>query len=56
MPALRDEGATPSLPPFEEEGGPEDEKWPEASPTQIADAMAISDLFWETPRVKQNFI
>ena len=26
-------------------GGPEDEKWPEASPTQIADVMAISDTF-----------
>ena len=36
---------TPSLPPFEEEGVPEDEKCPEASPTQIADVMAIADPF-----------
>ena len=45
---------TPSLPPFEEEGDSEDEKWPEASPTQIKDVMAISDPLWETPRFKAN--
>ena len=54
MPAMRGEGANhPSLPPFE--GGPEDEKWPEASPTQIADVMAISHPFWETPQGQTKF-
>ena len=46
---------TPSLPPIEEEGGPEDEKWPEASPTQIANVMAISDPCWETPQGQTKF-
>ena len=36
-------------------GGPEDEHWPEATPTQIADVMAISDPFWETPQGQTRF-
>ena len=46
---------TPSLTPIEEEGDPEDENWPEASTTQIADVMAISDPFWETPQGETKF-
>ena len=37
------------------EGGPEDEHCPEAAPTQIADVMAISDPFWETPQGQTKF-
>ncbi len=46
---------TPSLPPFEEEGGPEDEVWPEAAPTHVADVMSVLDPCWETPQGETKF-
>ncbi len=46
---------TPSLSPFWDDGGPEDDFWPEAPPTQIFDVMAKSDPLWETPQSQGKF-
>ncbi len=45
---------TPILPAFWDDGGPEDDFWPEA-PTQVFDVMATSDPLWETPQSQGKF-